>query len=150
MKTQMDRSYPIILDVVDQKEIHPNMEYVFLYDDGHAFRAFLCDGVLVNEYVVEAFETIKGDLWHENTTKTLVKIPSDTIWRLVHVSNIEFISGRDMEKVERENYKNKRLVQKEFKLEVDEMDKDDDKEKLDLSKLGGPDYALGYNPKQYA
>jgi hypothetical protein len=134
MKTHMDRSYPIILDLQDQIDRTPSgPQYVFLYDDGPVFRAFLCEEVHVGKSSVRAMIG----------TKVVVKIPARTDWRMVHLESIRLETGATMEEAELRNLSQKRTLHNRL---IDELDL-----KTELGRSLTPtEYSeLGYNPKMY-
>jgi hypothetical protein len=134
MKTQMDRSYPLILDLQDQIDRTPSgPQYVFLYDDGPVFRAFLCEDVIVGRNSVRAMIG----------TKVVVKIPARTDWRMVHLESIRLETGATMEEAELRNLSQKRTLQKQL---IDELGL---KSELGQAMTTTEYSELGYNPKMY-
>lgn len=112
MKTSMERMFPIAMDIQEQHDKDPGRDYVFFYDDGSIYRAFLADGVEIGGGMVKAY--VKQPLSDLNLT--LVAVPDDTAWRLVHKSLLEFTSGAMLEQIELIGAKQKQdLKEKMFK-----------------------------------
>lgn len=126
MKTSMERVQPIALDIESQsiKDDSKDRPYVFFYEDGGIFRAFLCSSVSV--------ETEGGTVTAKGSDGLpLVVVPSDTTWRLVHKNLLEFVPGSIMEQVEAVGLKQKQEIRKKIykKLGYDIEDEDKSKEK---------------------
>lgn len=130
MKPQMNRKYPILQDIGTQLESFPLSKYVFFYDDGQVYRAFVCDKINVTERIVEAFRN----------DSMIVSIPSETTWRMVRKDNLEFILGSEMEEVEYHNMKLKKDLNKRM---MKELDLEDEQPKIQH------EYVQGFNPKLY-
>lgn len=137
MKMQMDRKYPILRDVGEQSENNPDLDYIFMYDDGQVYRAFACRDISVNEHIVTAFG-LEG--------KVVCSIPAETAWRYVHRDNLEFVTGAEMEEIELKNFKAKKELQKNLLKELG-LDKED---KSEGSTDVPHEYKSGFNPKLYA
>jgi len=123
MKIQLDRRYPIAMDIGTQLD-DSKCDYVFFYDDGGVFRAFACDEVTTNEFIVTATQ---------RDGRIVVTLPADTIWRMVNKSVLEFVTGAEMEESELTNYKAKRDLTKKLvkdlglkKKKGDPKDEDED------------------------
>lgn len=129
MKTQMERVYPILKDVGVQSEEDPRNVAVFLYDDGQAYRAFMCTNVKVNEGIISVHGW-NGDIY--------LMLPSDTPWRLVRRDKLEFVTGAQMEETEIRGLKAKKDLTESL---IDEFGLDDKKIRTEYDK--------GYNPKLY-
>lgn len=128
MNLQLSRMIPIAKDIGTQLSENPGRQYVFFYDDGPVFRAFACERVLIGKDTVSAMDS--HDL-------SLAIIPKDTTWRLVHKSNLDFVSGLDIEEMELRNFKVKCDLQKRLlkELGLDQKIKDiDDVEVPDTTK----------------
>ena len=141
MKPQMDRRYPIAIDIGTQLETSP-CEFVFFYDDGGVFRAFGANYTVVGEDTVQAYGV---------DNRVVVEIPRDTIWRLVNKTVLEFVTGSEMEETEMTNYKMKRDLQKRL---VESLGLEKRVEDVDAHETTGlssikTEYELGYNPKLY-
>jgi len=134
MKTQMDRKYPILVDIGSQVEKDPSHEYVFFYDDGAVYRAFSCDQIDTSTP-----EKVSALL----SGKVIVTVPSETVWRFIHKDNLEFVAGSDMEEIELTNLKQKKDIQKKLIKSLG-LDKDD------TDSIVAHEYKEGYNPKMYA
>lgn len=126
MKTSMERVYPLVKDMHEQEELFPDREYVFFYDDGQVYRAFLVDRVKVYEKYVEA---LAGE-------KIIVTVPGEASWRLIHKSNLEFVNGATMEQIELIGSRQKQDL-KEKMLKKLGLDKEGKKVKRTDSKIEG-------------
>lgn len=130
----MDRKYPILIDIGTQIEQNPQKDYVFFYDDGQVYRAFMCDRIHVGNKTVNAYDGIR----------VIVTIPADTTWRLVHRNSLEFVLGSDMEAVELNNLKQKKDIQKKLIKDLGLDEKEESNEGIEHEWKAGP------NPKLYA
>ena len=136
MKAQMDRKYPILVDVGEQAQKKPSSEYVFMYDDGAVYRAFSCQTIDVGTSIVSALD---------NDGIIVCSIPSDTPWRYIHKDNLEFVTGAEMEEVELRNFKTKRDLQKSLMKELG-LDKKGVEGEQELK----TEYSdTGFNPRLY-
>lgn len=132
MKTQMERMYPILVDIGTQLEKNADKEFVFFYDDGNVYRAFTCDAVSVERYVVRAL----------SDNQAIVTIPSETTWRMIKRDRLEFVTGKEMDEADIRNLKAKKDLQKALIKELGI--------KEDGSDGVATEYAeKGFNPKLY-
>jgi hypothetical protein len=137
VKTQMERRYPIAIDIGTQLDQSP-CQFVFFYDDGGVFRAFAADSTMVRDETVTAYGS---------DNKEVVVIPKDTVWRLVNKNVLEFVTGAEMEEIEMTNYKKKHDLQKSL---VESLGLEKEKEESQPASSGfKTEYELGYNPKLY-
>ncbi len=125
MKTQQERVYPVLLDIGTQLEREPHRDFIFFYDDGQVYRAFPCDDITVDRYIVSAI----------SDNRVIVKIPADTSWRLLKKDRLEFVSGAEMDEADIKNLKAKKDQQKKLVKEAGEDVKHE--------------YSEGFNPKLY-